>query len=62
MEFLTSREIAERYGVSLITAQKWIKNKKFPNAQRFGRDWAVPKSDLLKFKKPKMGRPRRQNP
>lgn len=59
MKLLTTKEIAERYGVKLITAQKWVQRGLFPNKHMYGRDWLIPESDLLKFKKPKAGRPRK---
>lgn len=57
MKLLTTRDLAKRYGVETITAIKWCERKLFPNAHKHGRDWAVPESDLLKFKLPKRGKP-----
>lgn len=58
MKLLTTKDIAEQYGVETITAIKWCEHNLFPNAYKHGRDWAVPESDLLKFKKPKAGYPK----
>lgn len=59
MNLLTTKRIAERYEVKLITAQKWIQRGLFPNAIKIGRDWLIPESDLLRFKLPKIGRPKK---
>lgn len=63
-KYLTAREIAERLEVEPITIRVWLKKGLFPNAKLenmppFGKVWLVPESDLKDFKKPEMGRPRK---
>jgi len=58
MNLLTTDDIAKRFTVARITAIKWCVRGLFPNARKYGRDWLVPDSDLLMFKKPRVGYPK----
>ena len=53
---LTTAQIAERYQVSLVTAQRWCRQELFPRV-REGRDWRILESDLTGFVPPKLGNP-----
>jgi len=41
-------EVAERYGVKVITVWSWIRKKKLP-AMKIGRDYKISDNDILKF-------------
>ena len=60
----TVGEAAERLKVADVTVRLWCRQGKFPNARSeetpFGAYWKIPESDLIDFKPPKMGRPRKQ--
>ena len=61
-KFLTTKQIAARYGVSQRTANHWCLLKYFPNAIQpiatgKGAAWLVPESDLDGSEPPKVGRP-----
>lgn len=43
-------EVADRYGVKLITVWEWIRQKKFP-AIKIGREYRISEDDLIKFEK-----------
>jgi hypothetical protein len=46
---LTTSETAEILGVSTASIRVWLNEEghpRFPNAQKFGRDWQIPESDL----------------
>ena len=66
MNLLTTKDIAKHFNVEPVTAKRWAQLGLFPNAYKQGRDWAIPESDLLMFKRPKMGypkgRPRKYSP
>lgn len=60
-EDLTVQEVAERLGVGRSTVNKYIREGRFPNAYRVNpRLWLIPESDLVGFKKPLMGNPKRR--
>jgi len=42
MEYVTAREIAEKWGVSLRYVQALCQKSRIPGAQRKGRDWVIP--------------------
>lgn len=44
----TCEEVANRYGVKLLTVWDWIRKKKLP-AIDIGKSYRVPESDLVKF-------------
>jgi excisionase family DNA binding protein len=54
---LTTREVAERLGISLRQVQTLIKQERLP-AEKRGRDWFIKENDLeLVKERPKTGRP-----
>ena len=63
-QFLTTRDIAERLGISIKTAAAWCRAGRFPGAFQVnistgrGRAWLVPAGDLENFERPAMGRPK----
>lgn len=42
-EYITTKAAAAYYGVSRKTVLSWIELGKMPAAQKFGRDWMIPK-------------------
>lgn len=42
MEFLTIKEIAEKWNVTPRRIQKRCSDGRIPGARKFGRDWAIP--------------------
>lgn len=51
---LTTKEAAERMQVSEASIRVWLndeeeKERRFPNAVKFGRDWQIPASDVDKL-------------
>lgn len=44
----TCAEVAERYGVQIITVWDWIRKKKL-GAIRLGRDYRISEEDIKKF-------------
>lgn len=42
-EYLTIKEIAEKWDVTTRRVQKMCADGKIPGASKFGRDWAIPK-------------------
>lgn len=61
---LTTAQVAERLGVSAVTARLWCRRGLFPNAYEQqtprGAVWMIPESDLKGFESPKKtGRPRK---
>jgi predicted site-specific integrase-resolvase len=62
---LTTSQVAERLGVSAVTARWWCRRGLFPNAYEQqtprGAIWMIPENDLKGFKPPKKtGRPRKE--
>lgn len=55
---LTSKSIAQKYEVSVITVRKWAKNN---NVQKFGRDFIFNEIDLQNFlnRNTQRGRPKK---
>lgn len=54
---LTTKEVAEKLGISVRQVQTLIKNERLP-AEKRGRDWFVKEEDLkLVEERPKTGRP-----
>jgi hypothetical protein len=48
-KMLTTIEAARILGVSPASMRVWLNEEghpRFPNAQKFGRDWQIPESDL----------------
>lgn len=58
MKLYTTTEAATYLKVEPVTIRKYLaKRTVFPNAEKRGRDWLIPESDLEQFKRPRMGRP-----
>ena len=57
--YLTTTQIASRFGVSYITAVKWVQRGLFANAHKVGRDWLIPEGEVAAFTLPKRGKPHR---
>ena len=49
-KYLNCRDIADRYGVQLITVWDWIRKKKLP-AIKIGKEYRIKTSDLERFEK-----------
>ena len=58
-KILTTREVAEKLGVSISRVHKLIKAGRLPS-QQFGRDHIIKESDLVLVTNRKMGRPVKQ--
>ncbi len=58
-ELLTTREVAERLGISLRRVRALIEAGKLPS-QQFGRDHLIKESDLKLVKDRKPGRPAKE--
>jgi hypothetical protein len=61
-DWLTTAEIAKRYGVQARTVTRWCQRGLFPNAQLgpktgSGAIYLVPEIDLVGFVPPERGRP-----
>lgn len=56
MEFLTTKEVAEKLGVSMRMVQILIKGGRLP-ATKFGRDYMIKEEDLKLVEERKVGRP-----
>lgn len=42
MDFLTIKEVAEKWNVTPRRIQKMCAEGRIPGAKKFGRDWAIP--------------------
>ena len=51
-EFLTIKEVAEKWNITPRRIQKMCVDERIPGARKFGRDWAIPAD----AEKPKDGR------
>jgi excisionase family DNA binding protein len=58
MAYITTKEAAERLGISLARVQQLIQSGRLP-AQKFGRDLQIREGDLAKVADRKVGRPRK---
>jgi hypothetical protein len=62
---LTTNEVASLLGVKPVSVRVWLNEEghpRFPNAQKFGRDWQIPESDLEgQPRNRKPGRPKKAN-
>lgn len=47
-KMLTCEDVAERYGVQIITVWDWIRKKKLP-ALKIGKSYRIKESDLEEF-------------
>lgn len=52
-KYLTCEQIAEKYGVKLITVWAWIREKKLP-AVKIGKMYRIRPEDLKKFENDRM--------
>ena len=43
-DYLTIKEIAEKWGLTVRRVQKMCSDGKIPGASKFGRDWASPRN------------------
>jgi len=63
-QFLTTRDIASRFGVSIKTVAAWCRAGLFIGAFQVnlatgkGKAWLVPTASINAFERPKMGRPK----
>lgn len=60
MEYLTTKEVAEKLGVSLRRVQAMIEAGRLP-ATKFGRDYMIKEADLKLVKDRKVGRPKKNS-
>ena len=60
MELLTTKEVAEKLGVSMRMVQLLIQSGRLP-AQKFGRDYMIKEKDLKLVGNRKVGRPRKSD-
>lgn len=58
MDFLTTKEVAEKLGVTLRRIQAMIQSGRLP-AQKFGRDYMIRDADLKLVENRKVGRPKK---
>lgn len=58
MELLTTKEVAEKLGVSIRRIQAMITEKSLP-ATKIGRDYLIKESDLSLVENRKVGRPKK---
>ena len=56
MDFLTTKQVAERLGVTIRRIQALVTSGRLP-AQKFGRDYMINEKDLKLVKDRKVGRP-----
>ncbi len=62
MKLYTTKQVAERLGVTPRAIQDWIKQNKFPNAYKLDPDgitspYRIPEKDVLAFEERRHGRP-----
>lgn len=60
MEFLTTKEVADKLGVTIRRVQAMIESGRLP-ATKFGRDYMIREKDLKLVEDRKAGRPRKDN-
>ena len=67
-EYLTTRDLANRFDVTIQTASLWCREGRFPNAFQInarvgmGQIWLIPADDIEGFERPGaegVGRPRK---
>lgn len=58
MEYLTTKEVAEKLGVSLRRVQAMIESGRL-TATKFGRDYMIRERDLKLVENRKVGRPKK---
>jgi len=55
MEILSTKQVAERMGVTQRVVTYWCASGFFKSATKVGRDWAILANDLRGFAPPKRG-------
>jgi len=60
MDFLTTKEVAERLGIKIRMVQFLIQSGRLP-ATKFGRDYMIRESDLKLVENRKVGRPKKDS-
>lgn len=58
MGFLTTKQVAERLGVTIRRIQALVTSGRLP-AQKFGRDYMIREKDLKLVENRKVGRPKK---
>lgn len=58
MNILTTKDVAERLGISIRRVQALVTSGRLP-AKKFGRDYVIYEKDLSLVKDRKVGRPRK---
>ena len=61
MKQLTTREVADRLGVTVQRVHQFIKDERLP-AQKFGRDYIINEGDLKALDVRQTGRPPKSSP
>ena len=56
MDYLTTKQVAEKLGVTLRRVQAMIEARRLP-ATKFGRDYMIKEKDLKLVEERKVGRP-----
>ncbi|AKC02892.1 HTH DNA binding protein [Gordonia phage Gmala1] len=46
-DMLTASEVMEFFRVSRTTVGEWLKNGSLPGSMKIGRDWRIPKTDII---------------
>jgi excisionase family DNA binding protein len=60
MDFITTKEVAEKLGVKIRMVQHLIQSGRLP-ATKFGRDYMIRERDLKLVEDRKVGRPKKSN-
>jgi excisionase family DNA binding protein len=60
MDFLTTKEVAEKLGVKVRMVQVLIQSGRLP-ATKFGRDYMIREADLKLVENRKVGRPKKSS-
>jgi excisionase family DNA binding protein len=60
MEYLTTKQVAERLGITPRRVQALIEAGRLP-ASKFGRDYQIKENDLKLVKNRKRGRPKKED-
>jgi excisionase family DNA binding protein len=61
-EFISTEQAAEELGVTIRRVQALLKDGRFIGAQKFGRDWMIPRSAMAGVMVRKTGRPKATDP
>jgi excisionase family DNA binding protein len=56
-DFLTTHQAAERLGIHVQTVHLWLRQGRFPHAQRLGWQWLIPARDVETVTRPTRGWP-----